>query len=67
VVQIVQPKTVLRWQRAGFRAHWRRRSRKRVGRPRIDRGLRDLIRRMSRENPLWGASRIPRRTADAGL
>jgi hypothetical protein len=29
-----------------------------VGRPKIDRGLRDLIQRMSRENPLWGASRI---------
>ena len=58
VVQIVQPETVLRWQRAGFRAYWRWRSRKRVGRPRIDRSLRDLIRRMSRENPLWGASRI---------
>jgi transposase InsO family protein len=29
-----------------------------VGRPRIDRGLQDLIQRMSRENPLWGASRI---------
>jgi hypothetical protein len=24
----------------------------------IDRGLRDLIQRMSTENPLWGASRI---------
>jgi transposase InsO family protein len=32
--------------------------RRRVGRPRIDRGLGDLIRQMSRENPLWGASRI---------
>jgi hypothetical protein len=29
-----------------------------VGRPRIDHEIRDLIRRMSKENPLWGASRI---------
>ena len=29
-----------------------------VGRPRIDRELRELIRRMSMENSLWGASRI---------
>ena len=57
-VQVVQPETILRWQRAGFRALWRWKSRNRAGRPRIDRGLRDLIRRMSRENPLWGASRI---------
>ena len=51
-VQVVQPETVLRWQRAGFRAYWRWKSRKRAGRPRIYRGLRDLIRRMSQENPL---------------
>jgi transposase InsO family protein len=57
-VQVVQPETVLRWHRAGFRAFWRWKSRKRAGRPKIDRGLRDLIRRMSMENPLWGASRI---------
>ncbi len=57
-VQVVQPETVLRWHRAGFRMIWRWKSRHRAGRPRIDRGLRDLIRRMSRENPLWGASRI---------
>jgi hypothetical protein len=55
-VQVVQPETILRWHRAGFRMVWRWKSR--AGRPRIDRGLRDLIRRMSRENPLWGASRI---------
>jgi hypothetical protein len=36
---------------------WRWKSRK-AGRPKIDRDLRDLIRRMNRENPLWGASRI---------
>src|SRR5262245_6361101 len=39
-------------------AFWRWKSRKRAGRPKIDRELRDLIRRMSRENPKWGASRI---------
>jgi len=56
-VQVVQPETVLRWHRAGFRAYWRWKSRNRAGRPKIDCGLRDLIRQMSRENPLWGASR----------
>ena len=57
-VQVVQPETVLRWHRAGFKIFWRWKSRNRAGRPKIDRGLRDLILRMSRENPLWGASRI---------
>jgi transposase InsO family protein len=57
-IRVVKPETVLRWHRAGFRAYWRWKSRKRVGRPRIDQGLRELIRRMSLENPLWGASRI---------
>jgi hypothetical protein len=56
--QVVQPDTILRWHRAGFTAFWRWKSRKRAGRPKIDRGLRDLIRRMSSENPKWGASRI---------
>ena len=37
---------------------WRWKSSRRAGRPKINQGLRDLIRRMSRENPLWGASRI---------
>jgi len=56
--RVVQPYTILRWHRAGFRAYWRRKSRGRVGRPRVDRELRELIRRMSKENPLWGAPRI---------
>src|SRR5262245_7542422 len=55
---VVQPETILRWHRAGFTAFWRWKSRKRAGRPKIDRDLRDLIRRMSSENPKWGASRI---------
>jgi hypothetical protein len=57
-VRVVQPETVLRWHRAGFKMFWRWKSRPKAGRPKIDHGLRDLIRRMSRENPLWGASRI---------
>src|SRR5947199_10442671 len=56
--QVVQPETILRWHRAGFTVFWRWKSRKRAGRPKIDRELRDLIRRMSKENPKWGASRI---------
>src|SRR5215475_10737026 len=49
--RVVQPETILRWHRAGFTAFWRWKSRKRAGRPKIDRGLRDLIQRMSSENP----------------
>jgi putative transposase len=56
---IVQPETVIKWHRQGFRLYWRWKSRARkTGRPSIQRELRDLIRRMSRENPLWGAPRI---------
>jgi transposase InsO family protein len=56
--RVVQPDTILRWHRAGFRAYWRWKSRARSGRPEVDRELRELIRRMSKENPLWGAPRI---------
>jgi hypothetical protein len=42
MAQVVQPETILRWHRAGFKAFWRWKSRKRAGRPKIDRGLRDL-------------------------
>jgi transposase InsO family protein len=58
MARLVQPETILRWHRTGFRVFWRWKSRNRAGRPKIDRGLRDLIRRISSENPLWGASRI---------
>jgi putative transposase len=54
---LVKPKTVVEWQRKGFRFYWRWRSH-RPGRPRMSREIRDLIRRMSRANPLWGAPRI---------
>ena len=55
VSRMVQPATILRWHRAGFRAYWRWKSRSRAGRPRVSRELRELICRMSKENPLWGA------------
>jgi len=56
---IVQPDTVVRWHRQGFRLFWRCKSRTgKVGRPRIKEEIRNLIRRMSRENPLWGTPRI---------
>src|SRR5712671_6055004 len=57
-IVIVEPETVLRWHRRGFRASWRWKFRHVGGRPRIDCDIRALIRRMSRENPLWGAPRI---------
>jgi transposase InsO family protein len=56
--RVVQPDTILRWHRTGFRAYWRWKSRARPGRPRVSRELRELIQRMSKENPLWGAPRI---------
>jgi transposase InsO family protein len=55
---VIQPETLLRWHRAGFRRYWRWKSRSRGGRPLIEADLRALIRRMSIENPLWGAPRI---------
>ncbi|GAH14941.1 unnamed protein product, partial [marine sediment metagenome] len=46
---IVQPETVIRWHRQGFKLYWRWKSRaSKPGRPRIEREIRDLIRRMSR-------------------
>src|SRR5260221_6981282 len=58
VLTIVRPETLVQWQRAGFRCYWRWKSRSRGGRPQIEMDLRVLIRRMSIENPLWGAPRI---------
>jgi hypothetical protein len=58
VLTIVRPETLMRSHRAGFRCYWRWKSRPLGGRPQIDTELRALIRRMSVENPLWGAPRI---------
>src|ERR1700721_3166469 len=59
VLTIVRPETLVRWHRAGLRSYWRWKSRAPLGgRPQIETKLRALIRRMSMENPLWGAPRI---------
>ena len=57
-IVIVKPDTLIRWHRRGFQAYWHWKSRRLGGRPKIDGEIRDLIRRMNRENPLWGAPRI---------
>jgi transposase InsO family protein len=57
-MSIVRPETVVRWHRKGLAHYWRWKSRSPGGRPRIAREVRDLIRRMSFENPLWGATKI---------
>src|SRR5467141_3814364 len=52
VMVLVKPATVIQWHRAGFRLYWRWRSRpRRLGRPRVDCQVRDLICQMSKANP----------------
>ena len=57
LAQRMKPATVMRWHRAAFRLYWRWRSRKR-GRPPISVEMQRLIRKLSRENPLWTAEQI---------
>jgi len=56
---IVQPRTVISWQRKRFREYWTRLSRQaQRGRPSVAKEIRDLIRKMSAANPTWGSPRI---------
>src|SRR6476646_4300751 len=57
-ITVIRPETLVRWHRTGFRHYWRWKSHSFGGRPQIAAELRVLIRRMSVENPLWGAPRI---------
>jgi putative transposase len=58
-VLIVKPETVIGWHRQGFRWYWTWKiCHGRSGRPCVPNETRNLIRTMSRENPLWGAPRI---------
>jgi hypothetical protein len=56
---IVKPETVIAWHRKGFRLFWTWKvQHARTGRPAVSCEVRQLIRTMSRANPLWGAPRI---------
>jgi hypothetical protein len=55
---IIQPDTIIRWHRAGFRLYWPWKSGSHGGRPKIPAEIRCLIRNMSLAIPLWGAPRI---------
>jgi putative transposase len=56
---IVKPETVVQWHRKGFKLFWRFKSRHNgPGRPSTSPEIRDLVRKMSKANPLWGAPRI---------
>ncbi len=58
-LRILKPDTLVRWHRRGFRLYWAWRSGvRRGGRPRTPKEIRNLIRRISLENPLWGAPRV---------
>src|SRR5262245_170569 len=64
---IVQPETLLRWHREAFRLFWRWRPARRRRQPRVAPETIALIRRMARENRLWGAERIRGELAKLGL
>jgi hypothetical protein len=53
---VVQPESVIRWHRQGWRLFWRRRSRGPIGRPRLSAEVRKLIATMAHDNPRWEAS-----------
>ena len=53
----VKPDTLIRWRRKGFRPFWRWTS-KAMGTPRLPKDLRQLIREMAADNPIWGEERI---------
>src|SRR5256885_10551952 len=67
-LHVVQPRTMIRWHRQGFRAFWNWKShRGRPGRPTVASELANLIRTMALANPLWGAPRIHGELLKLGL
>lgn len=65
---IVKPETAIKWRRQCFRLYWRWKSKARhPGRPRIGVEIRNLIRRLSEEGPLWGTPCIQAKLHLLGL
>jgi putative transposase len=58
---------VVAWHRKGFRLYWTWKSRQRIGRPKINTEVREIIQEMSRANSLWGAPRIHGELLKLGL
>ncbi len=54
-IQIIQPATLLRWHREGFRLFWKFKSQRRNPANWLSADTSVLIQRLARENPLWGA------------
>src|SRR5215510_2602896 len=57
LLTVVEPETLIRWHRKGFRLFWRWKSRPQ-GRPRVPADLRQLIAKMAAANRTWGEERI---------
>jgi putative transposase len=64
---IVQPETLLRWHRQGFRLFWKYKSRAAARKPKISAETVALIKEMARDNRLWGAERIRGELLKLGL
>jgi putative transposase len=64
---IIQPETLLRWHRQGFKLYWKYKSRAAAAKPKISAEMVALIKDMARNNRLWGAERIRGELLKLGL
>ena len=58
MISLIKPVTLVKWHNQGFKLYWTWRSQRRKGRPQLPNGVHELIARMHKDNPLWGAGRI---------
>ena len=66
ILVIVQPETVVRWHRKGFRLYWRSISKRGSGRPPISVEVQALIRRFANENG-WRTRKVQAELAKLGI